>query len=68
MLHMKQFKEIENMFSRFDRILVIWPIAEMYGESNERQLCYRRLGKWMKWNKVKCYLEEDTAFVAHVKG
>ena len=39
MLHIKQFNSNKTRFPRFDKILVIWPIAEMYGESNERQLC-----------------------------
>ena len=29
----------KTRFPRFDKILVIQPIAEVYGESNERQLC-----------------------------
>ena len=37
---MKQLNRKKIRFSRFDKILVIQPIAEMYGESNERQLCW----------------------------
>ena len=40
MLHMKQLNRKKTCFSRFDKILVIKPIAEMYGQSNERQLCW----------------------------
>ena len=36
---MKQLNSKETRFSRFDKILVIQPIAEAYGEGNERQLC-----------------------------
>ena len=39
MLHMKQLNSKKTRFPRFDKILVIQPIAEMYGEGNERQLC-----------------------------
>ena len=39
MLHMKQLHSKKTRFPRFDKILVILPIAEMYGESNERLLC-----------------------------
>ena len=41
MLHMKQLnsKKKTRFFSRFDKILVIRPIAGVYGEGNERQLC-----------------------------
>ena len=39
MLHMKQLNSKKTSFPRFDKILVNWPIAEVYGESNERQLC-----------------------------
>ena len=40
MLHMKQLNSKKNPhFPRFDKILVIQPIAEVYGEGNERQLC-----------------------------
>ena len=39
MLHMKQLNRKKTRFSRFDKILVIKPISEMYGKSNERQLC-----------------------------
>ena len=40
MLHMKQLNSKKTRFSRFDNILVIQPIAEVYGEGNERQLCW----------------------------
>ena len=40
MLHMKQLHRKKTRFPRFDKILVIQPIAEVYGEGNERQLCY----------------------------
>ena len=43
MLHMKQLNRKKTRFSRFD-ILVIEPIAEVYDESNERQLCWE-IGK-----------------------
>ena len=39
MLHMKQLNCKKTPFPRFDKILVIQPIAEVYGEGNERQLC-----------------------------
>ena len=35
----KQLNTKKTRFPRFDKILVIQPIAEVYGESNERQLC-----------------------------
>ena len=38
MLHMKQLNSKKTRFPRFDKILVIQPIAEVYGEGNERQL------------------------------
>ena len=40
MLHMKQLNRKKTRFSRFDKIRVIEPIAGVYGESNERQLCW----------------------------
>ena len=39
MLHMKQLNSEKTRLTRFDKILVIQPIAEVYGEGNERQLC-----------------------------
>ena len=39
MLHMKQLNSKKTRFPRFDKIFVIQPIAEVYGEGNERQLC-----------------------------
>ena len=39
MLHMKRLHSKETRFPRFDKILVIQPIAEVYDEGNERQLC-----------------------------
>ena len=39
MLHMKQLNNKKTRFRRFDKIDVIQPIAEVYGEGNERQLC-----------------------------
>ena len=39
MLHVKYLNRKKTCFPRFDKILVIHPIAEVYGESNERQLC-----------------------------
>ena len=39
MLHMKQLNNKKTRFRRFDKIVVIQPIAEVYGEGNERQLC-----------------------------
>ena len=39
MLHMEQLNSKNTLFLQFDKILVIQPIAEVYGESNERQLC-----------------------------
>ena len=39
MLHMKQLNSKKTRFPRFDKILVIQPIAEVYGGGNERQLC-----------------------------
>ena len=35
MLHMKQLNSKKTRFPRFDKIL-----AEVYGEGNERQLCW----------------------------
>ena len=43
MLQLKQLNSKTASFPRFDKILVIQSITEVYGESNERQLCYRRL-------------------------
>ena len=40
MLHKKLLNSKKSRFPRFDKILVIQPIAEMYGEGNERQLCF----------------------------
>ena len=40
---MKELNSNKTRFPRFDKILVFQPIAEVYGEGNERQLCYRRL-------------------------
>ena len=37
---MKQLNSKKTRFPWFDKILVISPIAEVYCESNERQLCY----------------------------
>ena len=39
MLHLKQLNRKKTRFPGFDKILVIQPIAEVYGEGNERQLC-----------------------------
>ena len=39
MLHMKQLNCEKTRFPRFGKILVIQPIADVYGEGNERQLC-----------------------------
>ena len=39
MLHMKQLNNKKTHFPRFDKIFVIQPIADVYGVSNERQLC-----------------------------
>ena len=39
MLHIKHLNSKKTRFPRFDKILVIQPIAEVYGEGNERQLC-----------------------------
>ena len=39
MLHMKQLNSKKTHFPLFDKILVIQPIAEVYGEGNEWQLC-----------------------------
>ena len=36
---MKQLHSKKTSFPRFEKILVIYPIAEVYCESNERQLC-----------------------------
>ena len=36
---MKQLHSKKTRFPRFDKILVIQPIAEVYGDGNERQLC-----------------------------
>ena len=40
MLHMKQLNNKKTCFPQFDKILVIQPIAEVYGESSEQQLCW----------------------------
>ena len=40
MLHIKQLNSKKTRFLRFDKILVIQPIAEVYGEGSERQLCW----------------------------
>ena len=37
MLHLKQLNSKKTSFHRFDKILVIQPVAGVYGESNERQ-------------------------------
>ena len=48
MLNIKQKNIKKARFPRFDKILVIQPIAEVYGEGNERQLCFTRLlQRWM---------------------
>ena len=39
MLHVKLWNNIKTRFPRFDKILVIQPVAEVCGESDERQLC-----------------------------
>ena len=39
MLHIKQLNSEKTRFPRFNKILVIQPITDVYGESNERQLC-----------------------------
>ena len=39
MLHMKQLNSKKTRLPRFDKILVIQPTAEVYGEGNEWQLC-----------------------------
>ena len=44
MLHIKQLNSKKTRFPRFDKILVIQPTAEVYGEGNERQLC-KEIGK-----------------------
>ena len=36
---MKQLNSKNTNYLRFDKILVIQPITEVYGESSERQLC-----------------------------
>ena len=36
---MKQLNSNKTRFLRFDKFLVIQAIAEVYGESKERQLC-----------------------------
>ena len=36
---MKQLSSNKTRFPRFDKILIIYPVAEVYGESNEQQLC-----------------------------
>ena len=36
---MKQLNSKKTRFPRFDKIFVIQPTAEVYGEGNERQLC-----------------------------
>ena len=39
MLHMKPLNSKKTRFPWFDKILVIQPIAEVYGEGNRWQLC-----------------------------
>ena len=39
LLQMKQLNNKKTHFPRFDKILVIKPIVEVYGESKQRQLC-----------------------------
>ena len=39
MLHIKQLNSHKTRFPRFEKILAIQPVAEVYDESNERQLC-----------------------------
>ena len=39
MLHMERLHSNKTRFQQFDKILVIQPIAEVYVEGNERQLC-----------------------------
>ena len=37
---MKQLNSKKTRFPPFDKILVIQPIADVYGEGKERQLCW----------------------------
>ena len=39
MLHVKQLNSKKTLFCRFGKILVIQPIAEVYGKGKEQQLC-----------------------------
>ena len=45
MLHVKQLNCKKTRFPLFDKILVIQPIAEVYGEGNERQFCKEIAGE-----------------------
>ena len=57
MLHIKQLNSKKTSFPRFDKNLVIQPIADVYAEGNERQLCYRRFLKF-----VKQRIQNDSTF------
>ena len=63
---MKELKSKKARFPRFDKIFVIWPIAEVYGESNERQLC-EEIAKvcvvWQTINSGSC--PETRAFMVY---
>ena len=52
MLHMKHLNSKKTHFPRFDKILVIQPIAEVYGEGNERQLCQEIVSKQETHSKI----------------
>ena len=53
MLHMKQLNSKKTRFPRFDKIIVIQPIAEVYGEGNEQQLCLEIGWKYVLYFRQK---------------
>ena len=57
MLHIKHLNSKKTWFPLFDKILVIQPIAEVYGEGNERQLCKEIAFHQISWvSDRKCGL------------
>ena len=60
MLHMKQLNSKKTRFPRFDKILVIQPIAEVYGERNERQL-------WSEIVSISVSKSSGISFVGYLR-
>ena len=59
MLHMKQLNSKKTRFPWYEKILVIEPIEEVYGEDKERQLCFRRLAsRWWLNESYQVLLSE----------